>query len=62
MQVFSKQYQVWERESGNTFYFTEYDTLEELLLENHYGDFYITKGVKLEINELPIPNEGEKAK
>lgn len=46
---FTKPYQVWQRGEGNQFTFDEFDTLEEAIQAQKYGDWYLTKFVNLTI-------------
>ena len=57
MKTFTKKYQVWERDGDTaSFSFTEFETLQECIIAEKQGDWYITKGVSLvvaEEGELP---------
>lgn len=51
MKTFTKKYQVWERNEGNYYGFTEFDTLQECITAEKHSDWYITKGVSLVVQE-----------
>jgi len=51
MKTFTKKYQVWQEAEGTQYVFTEYDTLNECIVAEKHGDWYITKGVSLVVQE-----------
>lgn len=51
---FTKKYQLWLYSEGNSFYFEEYDTIEEVIAAQKYGDWYMTKRVELEFRDTDI--------
>jgi hypothetical protein len=46
-----KKYQVWQREYGSTWFFNDFDTIQEAVSHQTYGDHFFTKLVKLKIEE-----------
>jgi len=54
----TKKYQVWQRD-GN-WYFEEFDTLEEAIKYQTYGEHFFTKLVKFKTVEQGVKNEKEK--
>ncbi len=49
---FTKKYQVWEQQDGNQFSFNEFDTLDECIAAQKYGQWYITKKIVLSVGEM----------
>jgi len=48
----TKKYQLWINNSSEGWSYTEHDTLEEALLKERYGSYFmITKKVDIEIKE-----------
>lgn len=46
-----KTYQVWERDGGN-WYFNDYETLDEAVRAIKYGDYFITKKIDFNVEEV----------
>lgn len=57
MNHFKKKYQVWEYAEGQSYSFTEFDTLQEAIEAPKHGDWYVTKSVDIKFKEQSTNTE-----